>query len=132
MNKYPDFWNVVIGPGPIGAYLGFVFIAYVAATISLLLEANGRDVKSPKTPTDWSSKFLWLSNYKRILANFLAVPLLIRMAYPNLGIEAMLLTAIGTGVIIDRAALYLKNIGVLSSNKTAEKFMQKIADDPKP
>lgn len=126
MNKYPDFWNVIIGPGPIGAFLGLIVVAYISAMVSLLLEASNRDIESPNTPIKFSWKFLWAANWKRIFANFLAVPLLIRVSYQYVGIEMMILAAIGVGAIIDQAAIYLKKIGVLSSQKSADKITQKL------
>lgn len=128
MDKYPDFWSVIIGPGPVGAFLGFIVVAYVSAMVSLLLEASNRDIASTNTPVKFSWRFLWAANWKRIFANFLAVPLLIRISYQYVGIEMMILAAIGIGAIIDQAAMKLKKIGVLSSQKTADKIHQKIND----
>lgn len=129
MNKYPDFWSVIVGPGPIGIFLGFIVVTYVCAMVSLLLEANGRDVDSKNTPKPFSGKFLWAANYKRILANALALPILVRITYPSLGVEAMLLASIGIGFVADRAALWLKSIGILSSNKTAAKVNSQIEQE---
>ena len=131
MNKYPDFWSVIIGPGPVGIYLGFIVVAYVCAMVSLLLEANSRDVDSKNTPKPFSGRFLWAANYKRILANVLALPILVRITYPSLGMEAMFLAAIGIGVMADRAALWLKSIGVLSSNKSAARVKAQIEQEDK-
>lgn len=126
MHKYPDFWNVITGPGPIGAFLGFIVVAYVSALVSLLFEASNRDIMSSNTPIKFSWKFLFAANWKRIIANFLAVPLLIRLTYQYIGMEAMIAVSIGFGIVIDQAALYLKKIGVLSSQKAADKIHEKI------
>ena len=129
MNKYPDFWSVIIGPGPLGIYLGFVVVTYVCAMVSLLLEANNRNVDSTNTPKPFKTRFLWAANYKRILANALALPILVRITYPSLGIEGMLLASIGIGFAADRAAMWLKGIGILSSNKTAARVNAQIEQE---
>lgn len=129
MNKYSDFWTVVIGPGPTGFFFGFLVVAYVAGAVSLLLDASNRDIASTNTPVKFSWSFLWAANWKRIFANILAVPLLIRILYPNIGLEIMLITSVGVGAVIDRAAMWLKNLGVLASNKAANRVAQKLEPD---
>ena len=94
--------------------------------MSLLLEASNRDVDSLNTPRPFSWRFLWAANWKRIIANLLSVPLLIRVSYQYVGIELMILAAIGIGIMIDQAAIILKRIGVLSSQKAADKVTQKL------
>ncbi|WP_276483547.1 hypothetical protein [Paraflavitalea pollutisoli] len=129
MNKNPDFWAVVIGPGPIGFFMGYLVIAYVSATISLLIDASNRNISSTATPVKFSWAFLLAANWKRILANFLAVPLLIRITYQYVGLDIMILAAIGVGMVIDRAAMWLKNIGILASQRSADRLNQRLAPD---
>lgn len=129
MNKYPDFWAVVIGPGPIGSFLGFTALAFAAALVSILLELSNRDITSPATPVKISWKFFWIHNLPRFIANFLAIPILIRLSYSYVGAEVMILAAIGIGAGIDRGALLLKKIGILSNNKYADKIAEKLAPD---
>lgn len=126
MQKYPDFWSVIIGEGPLGAFLGYIVVAYVTGLVSLLLETSNRDITSSNTPIKFSWEFLWAANWKRIFANFLAVPLLIRVSYQYIGTEMMILASIGIGALIDQAAIYLKKIGVLSSQKAADKVNEKL------
>lgn len=129
MHKYPDFWSVIIGPGPLGIYLGFVVVTYICSMVSLLLESNNRDVDSKNTPRPFKTRFLWAANYKRILANALALPILVRITYPSLGIEAMILASIGFGFVSDRAAMWLKGVGILSSNKSAARVNAQIEQE---
>lgn len=127
MNKYPDFWNVVIGPGPVGAFLGFTALAFATALVSILLELSNRNVASKFTPVNISWKFFWVNNLPRFVANFLAIPLLIRLSYSYISPELMIITAIGIGAGIDRGALLLKKIGVLSNNRYSDKIVEKLA-----
>jgi hypothetical protein len=129
IEKYPDFWNIILGNGSLGAFLAYLVIAYVSAIVSLLLEASKRDIASSNTPVKFSYRFLFAANTKRLIANFLAVPLLIRLVYEYGEMKWMILVAITIGVIIDRAAMWLKNIGVLTSNKAAARVAQQIGKD---
>jgi len=128
-HQYPDFWNVLLGNGSLGAFLAYLVIAYFSATASLLFEASNRDISSDNTPKKWSTKFLLASNLFRLLANLLAIPLLIRMEYEYIEMKWMIAIVIGEGILFDRAFMFLKNIGVLTSDKFAAKFANKVAED---
>jgi len=129
MQQYPDFWRVILGNGSLGAFLAYLVIAYFAASASLLFEASNRDIASPNTPVKWSTKFLLASNLYRLIANFLAIPLIIRLVYEYLDMKWMILVAIASGLLIDRAFMTLKNVGVLASDRFASKFASKISND---
>jgi len=129
MNKYPDFWNVILGNGSLGAFLAYLVIAYFAAFASLLFEASNRDISSSNTPVKWSTKFLLAANLTRLIANFLAIPLLIRLEYEYVDMKWMVLMVIAEGILIDRAFMFLKNIGVMASDKFASKVAERISKD---
>ncbi len=122
MEKYPDFWSIVIGPGPLGVYLGLIVVALITAAVSLLVESSTRKVISADSPIKFSWHFLLTANGKRIIANFLAVPVLIRIIYPMVTPELMILAAAGVGAIIDRTALWLRDLGILSNKKAANRL----------
>lgn len=124
-----DFLNVLLGNGSLGAFLAYLVIAYFAATASLLFEASNRDIASSNTPKKWSTKFLFAANWLRLLANILAIPLLIRVEYEYIDMKWMILIVIAEGILIDRAFMVLKNIGVLATNKFASRIADKIAKD---
>lgn len=128
MNNTSDFWSVILGNGSLGAFLAYLVIAYFAAAASLLFEASNRDIASDNTPKKWSTKFLLASNVLRLIANLLAIPLLIRLEYEYVGMEWMILLVIAEGILIDRAFMVLKNIGILASDKFASKVANKISD----
>lgn len=127
INKHPDFWHIILGNGSLGAFLAYLVIAYFAACASLLFEASDRDIASDNTPKRWSTKFLLASNVLRLIANVLSIPLLIRVGYDQIDMKWMVLLSIGIGILIDRAFMLLKNIGVLTSNKFASKVAADIA-----
>lgn len=129
MNKYPDFFHVLIGNGTIGAFLAYLVIAYFAAAASLIYEASNRDISSTNTPVKWSWKFLLAANLWRLIANFLAIPLLVRLTYEYVEGKWMILLSIAFGLLIDRAFMILKNIGVLASDKFAAKIADKVSVD---
>lgn len=127
MNNKIDFWSVILGNGSLGTFLAYLVIAYFAACASLLFEASNRDITSDNTPVKWSTRFLLAANVKRIIANLLAVPLLIRVGYDQIDMKWMVLLSIAIGLLIDRAFMLLKNIGVLASDKFASKVAEKIS-----
>lgn len=129
MQQYPDFWQTLLGTGSFGAFLAYLVIAYFAATASLLFEASNRDISSDNTPKKWSTKFLLASNLYRLIANLLAIPLLIRAEYEYIDMKWMILIVISEGVLFDRAFMFLKNIGVMTSDKFANRIAAKIAEN---
>lgn len=133
MNKYPDFWSVVAGKGPIGFFLGYIAICYVCAFASMLIELANRDVSSPNTPVKISWRFFTFANLARIIANILLIPIFIRLVYQYLDPTWMILLSIGIGAGVDRLAMLFKKIGVLSTDKLASKVAEKLGSDaPKP
>ena len=127
ISKHPEFWNIILGNGSLGAFLAYLVIAYFAAGASLLFEASNRDIASSNTPVKWSTKFLLAANIKRLIANLLAIPLLIRIGYDQIDMKWMVLLAIAIGLLIDRAFMMLKNIGVLASDKFASKVAERVS-----
>ena len=129
MEKYPDFWQVILGNGSLGSFLAYLVIAYFAAAASLIHEASNRDISSARTPVKFSWSFLFAANLWRLVANFLAIPLLIRLEYEYIDMKWMILLTIAQGLLIDRAFMLLKNIGVLASDKFASKIADKISNE---
>jgi hypothetical protein len=127
MKQYPDFWHVILGDTSAGAFLAFTAFAMVAALVSILINLSMRDQNSPATPTKVSLAFWFAHNLTRALANLLATPLIIRLLLAaNLPPTMMVFLSIGIGAGIDRLAMLLKNMGVLTTNKLAEKVKDKI------
>lgn len=129
MNKFPDFWSIVVGKGPLGYFLGYLAICYVAAFASLLWSIANRDVTSPNTPVTVSWKFFSISNLARILMNILLIPIFIRLVYQYFDPVWMMLMSVGIGAGVDRLGPLFKKLGIFTTDQAANKFMQKIAPD---
>lgn len=127
--KYPDFWNILIGTGSLGSFLAYLVIAYIAAIMSLLIESNTRDLSSSNTPVKYSYRFLFSANINRLIANLLALPLLIRLGYDWVDMKWMIGLSIFAGAIVDRAAMLLKNAGILASQKAADRIAGKLKEN---
>ncbi len=131
MDKYPDFWSIVIGHEPIGIFLGYVFLAYVGAIGMVVVVASTRDKNSLKTPVQWSWKFFWADNALRFVAGFFLIPAFIRMTYEGSDPYWMMLTAFGIGFGFQGLAHLAKGIGLLTTKKLASKFIPKEDDKEK-
>ncbi len=130
MNKFPDFWGVVFGHGPIGIFLGFLVIAYVAALASVLIDVSKRDPTSANTPEKFSFKFLLAANLSRFAANVLLIGLFIRVIYEYASPTMMLFLSIGIGFGVDRLAMLAKKYGILTTDKIAARVAEKLSDNP--
>jgi len=128
MNKYPDFWSVLIGKGNPGFFCGFVVIALICAMVMLLIHANSRDIDSSRTPVKFSTKFLLADNLLRILVNFLLVPIAIRLVYEYVPPTAMLFLSVGIGFGSDGLCMLAQRIGLLTTNKLANNVLKKIEE----
>lgn len=127
MNKYPNFWHVLIGDGPIGTLLGLLVIAFLAALVRVFIKASERDIAHEETPVLWRWKFFFTANIYRLLANFCAIPLLVRIAFQLINDPLLqLLSAIGIGIGADYAASLLQKIGLLSNKKFSDKVMDQV------
>lgn len=130
LNKYPDFWKILLGNGSLGAFLAFTTWALICATISVLVNVVNRDVANTATPVKFSWRFMLADNIPRIIANLLSIPVAIRLSYEYLDSKWMLVLSIVIGVLADRLALLLKNLGTLAGNKFTAKIKEKLdADD---
>lgn len=131
LKKYPDFWHTLVGPGPVGAFLAFCIIAFVCALVSILIGASNRELSSNNTPVKFSWRFLLAANLLRIVANFLLIPIFIRLLYENFGPTAMMFWAVGIGFGVDGLAAIAKNMGLLTTNKLAANIAKQVAaNDP--
>lgn len=127
MKKYPDFWHVIIGNGPVGAFLAFTLLAIICAVISIMIEVSNRDPASPATPYNFSWKFMVASNVTRFVANFLLIPIFIRLTYEYADPKWMLFISLGIGFGVDRLAMLAKQYGILTTNKLASAIADKIS-----
>lgn len=128
MKQYPDFWHILVGNTPIGAFLGYLVLAMIAALASILIDISKRDISSTNTPQKFSLQFWFAHNLLRFVANLLAIPLAIRIlsAWENDNPTLMVVLSILIGFGIDILAIAMKNAGILATNKLADKIKDKI------
>jgi hypothetical protein len=126
MEKYPDFWSVVLGNGPHGFFFGFLTMGLIAAFTMFCILAVGRDKNSQTTPEQWSWKFYWMNNVLRILATFFLLFLFVRVAYEYVAVGWMLFWSIGIGFGFPKLAHIAKDWGVLTTNNLSEKIKKAI------
>jgi hypothetical protein len=126
VKKYPDFFSVLIGPGGPGFFLGYIVIAFICAFVMMLIDASQRDVKSSRTPEQFSLRFWFADNLARFFANLLLIPITIRLCYEYVGPTWMLFLAAGIGFGVDGLAMLAKKFGILTTNKLAERMTTKI------
>ncbi|HEY4207970.1 MAG TPA: hypothetical protein VGM31_14200 [Puia sp.] len=129
MTKNPDFWKVLLGSGTLGAFLAYMLIAFICVVVSVLIDISSRDVASTHSPVKFSWNFALTANLARFMANILCVPICIRLVYEYVDPKWMLFLAVVIGILVDRLALWLKNIGILTFDKLTEKIKNRVSSD---
>lgn len=128
MKRYPDFWHVMLGAASAGVFLGYLTFALIAAIASILYELDSRDVDSPNTPQKLSFRFWLAHNLGRAIGNLLCIPLCIRilLEWQSANPLLLLLFSIAIGFSADRLFMMLKNMGVFTTQKLADKVKAKV------
>lgn len=126
MNKYPDFFSVLIGPGGPGLFFGYIVVAFICAGAIVLYDISTRDVNSTRTPGKFNLKFWLADNLTRVMANLLLIPIAIRLCYEYVNPTWMLFLAAGIGFGVDALGMLAKRFGLLTTNKLAERINEKI------
>ena len=128
IKKYPDFWQILLGSAPLGAFLGYTTLALIAAIVSILIDISKRNIDSSATPKAFSLKFWFAHNLLRFVANVLAIPLAIRLllTWESASPALLVFFSILLGFGIDIVAMALKNAGVLATNKLADKIKDRL------
>lgn len=128
MEKYPNFWHVILGNAPAGTFLGYLTFAIVAALASIIYNLSKRDVDSPNTPQKLSFLFWVAHNLGRAIGNLLCIPLAIRilLEWQSANPLLLLVLAIAIGFSIDRLFLMFKDMGVFTTQKLADKVKARV------
>ena len=103
------FTHHVLKMDPI-LFLSYVFWAGIGVLLSLLLNANQRSVNNNNMQMAFCWKFLFTSNYKRILISFLLILVSIRFSKQLIGLEQNAFSSFVIGLCSDHLgkALQLK------------------------
>lgn len=126
MDKYPDFWSVLLGNGPRGFFFGYVVLAEIAALVMMLWQASQKYKDAEGTPVKWSWTYFLTNNMLIILASLFFVPLFIRLVYEYVPPAAMIFVSIGIGFGYRYLAKLANKYGLLTTNKLSEKVTEKI------
>ena len=128
MNKYPDFWSVLVGSRGAGFLFGYIIVATICAFAIILYDLSKRNVSSARTPVKFSLRFWFADNLARVLANTLLIPIAIRLVYEYVNPVWMLFISAGIGFGVDGLGMIAKRFGVLTTNKLAAKVNEKLAE----
>lgn len=126
MNKYPDFWSVLLGNGHHGLLFGFIVMAFICAFGTILIMAANKYKGAEGTPTVWSWKYFFANNLGIFGANFFLIPITIRLIYQYIDPTWMLLVSCGLGFGFLALAKIATNFGLLTTNKLSQRIADKI------
>ena len=108
-----EFLQLVIGTEHWPMYFAEWFFAFVGIALSLLLGAATRKPASSTSPVEFSWKFFWSDNFRRIVATLLLVFVSLRFANDIFGVDMTLWGALGIGLSHDLLAGVLKKKNIL-------------------
>lgn len=128
MKNYPDFWSVLLGKGPTGFFLGYFVVALICAAALMFVELQTRNADSKRTPEKFNFKFWIYDNIARFVGNPLLIFLAIRACYEYVPPVGMLFVSMGIGFGSDGLGILAKRMGVLTTNKLAEKVTERLND----
>lgn len=101
------FTHNVLEMDPI-LFLSYVFWAGVGVLLSLLLHANQRAINNNNMQMAFCWKFLFTSNYKRILISFLLILVSIRFSKQLIGLEQNAFSSFVIGLCSDHLGKVLQ------------------------
>lgn len=131
MNKYPNFWSVLLGDDPVGFFLGYTALAYISAVGIILVMASQKYRDVPSTPEKWSWKYFLANNFGNFAACLFIVPIFIRVLIEFIDDPRwMLLLSIGIGFGFYKLAKLANNFGIWTTDKLSERIADKINSTP--
>lgn len=103
-----EFFFILIGTDSVVKFFSLVFFALLGVALSLLLQTTKRDPQSVHTPFEFSWKFLWNDNVKRVLAGIVLIFVFLRFAPQLMGVEINEFWALAIGFCSDKLAEQVK------------------------
>ena len=104
-----QFLQLVIGTDDIISFGGLVFFAGLGVLLGLLLGSTKRDIGSENTPFEFSWKFLWSDNVKRIVASIILIFVALRFTPELFGVHITNFWAFAIGLGSDQLAGFVKS-----------------------
>ncbi len=124
-----EFKEIILGNANAAQFLASMFFALLTAFALLMFRASKRDISSPRTPEEFSWKFLWSDNMRRNLGTIILIFLSIRIAQYWVKPEWTVYGAIIIGLISDQLAmlaLKLKDKATQFLSKKIDKVEDKV------
>jgi hypothetical protein len=129
MNKYPDFWSVLLGNGHHGLFFGYIVISLIAAAGMILVMASQKYKEKPDSPVKWSWKYFFADNAGNFAASLFILPLFIRVLIEFLSDpRIMLVVSIGIGFGFYKLAKIANNAGIWTTDALSKKIAEKIKE----
>lgn len=122
MNKYPDFWSVLLGNGNHGFFFGYVVLSLISAIGMILVMAATKYKSVENSPDKWSWKYFIVNNLGNFLAGLFLLPIFIRLIYQYIDEGWMLAVSIGLGFGFTGLAKIANNLGIWTTDKLSEKI----------
>lgn len=116
--KTIDFVKQLLGGYEFLQFLGFLFWALVGAYILMQIHANTRDVKSARTPVQWSWKTFAKDNVRRIFFNLVLIIVVIRFSKETTGRSINDFWALVIGLSSDGLAMLLQSFNIAKLSGT--------------
>ena len=129
MDKYPDFWSILLGTDPRGYFFGYTALSLISAIGIILIMATRRYKDVSGTPNVWSWKYFWADNLGKFVAGFFLLPVFIRLIYQYIDRGWMIAVSIGIGFGFLGLAQIAENFGLWTTNKLSKKIAEKIEQD---
>lgn len=129
MNKYPDFWSVLLGSGNHGFFFGYVVLSLISSIGMILVMAAQKYKSVPESPDKWSWKYFWGNNLGNFIAGFFLLPIFVRLIYQYIDSGWMLAISIGLGFGFTGLAKIANNFGIWTTDKLSEKISNKIKSE---
>lgn len=103
------------------AFLQLLIWALVGTYILMQIHANQRDVKSYRTPVQWSWRVFFKDNLRRILFNLVLIVVTIRFSKEITGKEISDFWALVIGLSSDGLALLIQSFNIAKLSGTFSK-----------
>lgn len=125
--KYPDFWNVIYGDLPPGAFWAYVLILLLCTFGALFVSAAIRFKKNPETPPLWSTEYFIKNNKYNFIAGLLLAPIFFWLETKLIINPAVLaISCVGIGFGFERLTVLANNLGYWTTNELSKKLAKKI------
>lgn len=127
MEKYPNFWSVLLGNQPVGFIIGYIVLSYISSAGIILVMASQKYKDVPNSPDRWSWRYFFANNSLNFIACLFILPLFIRVLMEFVeNPKIMLLLSIGIGFGFYRLAKLANKYGIWTTDKISEKIAEQI------